>query len=343
MELEIEEVILAVAALFSGVWLFFKIKGNFRSRIKAKEVYYLGNLEVKIIQKNKRELSPYLNVQCKGLIPICTRTNIGFSVSVMTEDDKGRINPVLSMIDSFQEPESTAFQNLTQFGEVDEHQGFENWTTVCKIPTFILQPTIGGKQKLKIIVMLVDMNNLPKISFGSGERGIFVITKDHSHVFGIKGYDEEDEHINKARALSVRVGVAVAMSDGKFDDKERMTLDIWIKKMIMPFNQEKQAIVKDLYNDAKNDAEQEFSNLEVNKEVWGAELKLICDELRDTGEEVQKYEALELAHEIMVSDGIEHDEESKCIFSIAKYLGINAYEIEASRSNKIHKLDNVIN
>jgi tellurite resistance protein len=207
----------------------------------------------------------------------------------------------------------------------------------------MLQPSIGGKKKLKIVIMLVDIEKPPKIVFGSGERGILVFVKDYSYNFNIKGYDEEGSHINEARALSIRIGVAVAMSDGDFDDKERKTLDIWIKKMIMPFNQEKQLELKKLYNNAKNKAEQEFANLGHDKKAWEVELNAICRELHDINEDVQKYEALELAHEVMVSDGVEHNEESKCIFSIARNLGINADEIELIRSSKIHKLSNVVN
>jgi uncharacterized tellurite resistance protein B-like protein len=61
--------------------------------------------------------------------------------------------------------------------------------------------------------------------------------------------------------------------------------------------------------------------------------------LCDVGEEVQKYEALELVHEIMVADGKEHEEESKYIHKIARNLGINADEIETIRAHKIDKLD----
>jgi uncharacterized tellurite resistance protein B-like protein len=186
------------------------------------------------------------------------------------------------------------------------------------------------------------MKSIPKIVLGSGEEGILTIIKDCNHHFNVKGYHEEGDHINEARALSVKIGVAVAMSDGEFDDTERKTLDMWIKKMIMPFNREKQAMLKDLYNNAKNDAEEVFSSLKLNKQPWKDELNVICKGLCDIGEEVQKYEALELVHEIMVADGVECDEESKNIHKIARNLGINADEIELIRAHKSHKLDNDI-
>jgi len=342
MELKIEEIIIAITVLIFGYFIIQKIKNSSQKRLKANEIHRLGEIRAQIIQNHNKRL-PLLDVQCKGLIPILSRTNIGFTVSIFTEGSNGETDVVLSMIDTFQESDSRAFQDLTRIGEVDEHHGFEDWTTVCNIPIHILQPAVGGKQKLRVIIMIVDMEKFPKIIFGSGERGILAFAKNYNCDFSVKGYDEEGSHINEARALSIKIGVAVAMSDGDFDEKERRTLDMWIKKMIMPFNQEKQLELKKLYNNAKNKAEQEFANLGHDKKAWEVELNAICRELHDINEDVQKYEALELAHEVMVSDGVEHNEESKCIFSIARNLGINADEIELIRSSKIHKLSNVVN
>jgi len=339
MEIQVEEIIGVVVLLFFGFLIIQKIRWSSQNKAKAEEVHHLGDMKIKIHKTNEKGVATYLNIQCKGLIPVRTKTDVGFTVSVMTENKAGKADPVLSMIDSFQESKSTAFQDLTQIGEVDEHHGFESWTTIGIVPTEILQPAVSGSQKLKIIVILVDMKSIPKIILGSGEGGILTIIKDCNHHFNVKGYHEEGEHINEARTLSVKIGVAVAMSDGKFDDTERKTLDMWIKKMIMPFNREKKTMLKGLYNNAKNDAEEVFSGLELKQQPWEDELNIICKKLCDIGEEVQKYEALELAHEVMVADGVECDEESRNIHKIARNLGINADEIELIRAHKIDKLD----
>ena len=240
----------AIAILFFGYFVIKKIKILSKKRLKANDVNYLGKMKVRTVDVSNRQ-SPFLNVQCKGLIPILSRTDIGFTVSIFTKNDNGEADTVLSMIDTFQESASRAFHDLTRIGKVDEHHGFEDWTTVCNIPIHMLQPAIGGRQKLKIIIMVVDMKKLPKFLFGPGEKGMLVFNKDYSYDFSIKGYNEEGNHINKARALSIKIGVAVAMSDGEFDQREREALNIWINKMVMPFNQEKQLALKKLYNNAK--------------------------------------------------------------------------------------------
>jgi len=340
MELKIEEILVTITIIFFGFLVIQKIRESYRNKPKAEEVHHLGNMKIKIHKTHENGISTYLNIQCKGLIPVCTKTDIGFTISVMSESMTGKAEPVLSMIDSFQESKSTAFQDLTQIGEVDEHDGFGSWTTIGVVPTEILQPAVGGSQKLKIIIILFDVKSIPKIVLGSGEGGVLTIIKDYNHHFNVKGYLEEGDHINEARALSVKIGIAVAMSDGEFDDTERNTLDRWIKKMIMPFDREKQIMLKDLYNKAKEDAEEVFSDLK--EQDRDSALDIICKDLHDINEEAQKYEALELAHEVMVADGMECKDESRCIHRIAKNLGISADEIELIRAHKIHKLDSVI-
>jgi len=339
MEIQIKEIISVAIPLFFGFLIFQKFRRQLQKKVKAKEVDHLGNMKIKIHKTNEEWGLTYLNIQCKGLIPIGIKTSIGFIVSVMTESQTGRSEPVLSTIDSFQESKSTAFQDLTKIGEIDASHGFDSWTTIGTIPIEILQPAISGAQKLKITVRLVDMNNLPEITLGAGEGGILTITKDYDYHFNVKGYHEEGSHINEARALSVKLGVAVAMSDGKFDITERKNIDLWIKKRIMFFDQEKQSTLKSLYNKAKNDAEEFFSGIELNEQPWKYEIDAICKDMCNIGEEVQKYEALELAHEVMVADGVECDKESENIHNIARNLDINIDEIEMIRSHKIYKLN----
>ncbi len=341
MELQIEGII-GVVAILLFVYLIIQRRNTPSSEPKPKEVQELNSLKIKVHRERKQTGSIYLNIQCKGLIPVSTKTNIGFSVSVVTKGKNGVNKPVLSMIDSYQEPESRVFQDLRQIGEVDKYQGLGDWTTVGVVPTEILQPAMSGNQNLNIIVMLADMDNFPEIILGSGKGGILTFVEECNHYFSVKGYHEEGDNIDNARALSVKIGVAIGMSDGDFNETERKTLDTWIKRMIMPFDREKQIALKDLYNMAKNDAEEVFSGLNLYQQPWVDELNAICKKLCNIGEEAQKYETLELAHEIMVADGIERDEESKSIHKIARNLGINAEEIESIRSSKIHKLDNVV-
>jgi hypothetical protein len=68
----------------------------------------LGSLQLRIIEKDLDDISGF-GVQCKGLIPVYTRTEIGFVTSIVSQDKDGKLVPVLSMIEQCQEELSSAF------------------------------------------------------------------------------------------------------------------------------------------------------------------------------------------------------------------------------------------
>ena len=273
-----------------------------------------------------------LEVECKGLFPIYSTINAGFMISALVEDNKGKLAPVLVPMDSFQEPKSSAFQNLTGIGEASNNQGYLEWTCIGMVPIEILQPTFGGDKEVSIVTRLVDMDSLPNIRLGFGKGALWTNIQKYNYIFEDKGYQEEVEDRDKARALSIEIGMAVAMSDGGLDDTEGETLKAWIQKMITPFGDEKQKKLKKVYNNAMRSS---YKLAESGDLVLGN----ICKQLNKIGEDAQKYEAVELAHEVMAADGFPHAEEMKVIRIVADALGIDADELENMRDRHIVTLD----
>jgi len=309
-------------------------KGTMKDNMEF-EFNGMGLLKVQIVEGERKKDAPFfLEVQCRGLFPVASSTDVGFMISVLSLDDEDKLAPVLSVIDSFQEPNSTAFQHLTHIGEISADQGFPNWVDIGVVPPEILQPAFGGRQTLSIVVRLVDMNNLPDVFLGfeANELSLWTTIKEHSYSFEEKGYKEEAKHRDEARALSVKIGMAVAMADGELDDAEGEALRDWIKKMISPFSDEKQKELKNIYNRAMRESYQ-------LAESGGLVLSDICTQINEISEDAQKYEALELAHEVMAADGVVHSEEMKIIHQVAAALNIDADELEKIRDQKIVALD----
>jgi tellurite resistance protein len=274
-----------------------------------------------------------LEVQSKGSIPKgISSIQAGFMISAMSKDDKGESLPALSLIEEFQEASTTAFQDKTVIGIVSSGQEFTEWTRIGVVPLGIILPAFSGINKLMITTRLVDMNNIPEIILGFGEDGLWVDVQEYTHTFENKGYREAEENKDKARALSIEIGMAVAMADGELDDTESEALKIWIQKIIYPFGEEKQVELKKVYNDAMKTSCQ-------MAESGDLVLSDICEKLHEIGEEAQKYEALELAHEIMAADGVVHKEEMRIIHQVAQALGIDVDELANIRDQQIVALD----
>ena len=77
---------------------------------------------------------------------------------------------------------------------------------------------------------------------------------EFNYNFKIKGYMEKSEDIDKARALSVKIAIAVAMSDGSLADEEGDIIKNWIKTTISTYSKETQKELKSIYNTALKDA-----------------------------------------------------------------------------------------
>ena len=68
-------------------------------------------------------------------------------------------------------------------------------------------------------------------------------------------------------------------------------------------------------------------------------LSSICARMNEISEQAQKYEALELAHEVMAADGEIHESEMSVIHKVADALDIDSKELEKIRDQKIVSLD----
>ena len=92
-------------------------KGSLKDNLEL-EFRGLGNLRTQLKKVDTPGEPFLLEVEVRGLFPVQQATNVGFIVSVFTKDSNGDLEPVFSMLNEFQEPQSRAFQDLTGCGEV---------------------------------------------------------------------------------------------------------------------------------------------------------------------------------------------------------------------------------
>ena len=288
-----------------------------------------GSLQLRVIEKKFDDMTGFL-VECKGSFPVYSMKNIGFVVSLMCKDNDGKLNPVLSMASDAQEEATSAFQLIQDMGVVDTGYGFSDWAPLAPILPKYIQPAYGRVQKIGVVVRLVDMHDQPliRLGFSKPSDSIWTGSEDFTYDFKVKGYIESQEGKDEARALSVKLGMAVAMADGELDDSEGKTLNKWIKKIISPYGEDKQESLKKIYNNALKESYKlaESGNLDLTD---------ICKQMNKVAETPQKHEALELVHEVMAADGILDQSETKMIHKIAALLEIDADELANIRDKQL--------
>jgi tellurite resistance protein len=270
-------------------------------------------------------------IEGRGAFPIARPVKLGFITSVF-DKTTGELEPVLSTLEAFQESTSVVYQHRLEVGAVTPEQGFLQWVRVGAIFPELLQPPQGGVRHLVAILRMVDMDNLPTITHGyhQGEPPglLWQQVLDFDYTFNEKGYKEAAAHRDEARAIAVKMGIAVAMTNGSLDQKEGETLKNWIIRTIAPFSEEKQKELKALYNTAMKEAYAAAKNGSLG-------LESLTQRLNEIGEKSIKYEVVDLCFEVMAADGIADVEELKTIRSVSEALGIDMDEIGKMRDQKI--------
>ena len=121
--MEVLIIIIIIAALIS--WLSgggtnYNSDSNmpsvFETRIKERIENFDGK-DVKII-----------DTQGRGLIPLSTNQNINFITSIIdSTDDLDESAPVISLIETFQEPTTRAWYHKSEGGNFEALTGFPDW------------------------------------------------------------------------------------------------------------------------------------------------------------------------------------------------------------------------
>jgi len=317
----------AVILVVYVIWSFFS------SLSGSKEA---PAFETRLVEANSEEDGSgfeLVQIEGRGEIPVATSTKVGIITSVFDSTD-GDPEYVISMIEQFQEPETIVYQDAREIGTIGPNQTLVDWSPVGVVIPETLQPPRNGARKLLIVVRMVNMDNIPVINCGfsppdSDDSGLLWLAEhEYTLDFEGKGYEEAAEHRDESCAISIKIGVAVAMADGDFDDAEGEILKDWIVRNISLYSDEKKEDLKKLYNHAMREAHDDAKNGDLS-------LSLLTDRLNEIGDKTQKYDAIELCFDVMAADGVADAEELNIIRKVAAALELDYDEIEQMRDKKL--------
>lgn len=269
--------------------------------------------------------SPALKaVEVKGQLPVQRTGRASFVISILDTTD-GEPKPVLSALDMFQEPNTVAYQFISELGEIGPDQGFVSWQRIGVVfPEMLMLPR-GGERTLKVVLRLVDENGPPEIALGfsDGEHPGFLgfLAVEFRHHFDGKGYEDDAAELQEARALAVKIGIAVAFADGTYDEVEGEVVKDFVRRVVAPFEGDKLQQLKDLYNQAIREAYEAA-------QTGSLSLSELTSGLKAVTEPSGRYEAIELCFEVMAADGVADPGELETIRKVAGALELDFEEIE---------------
>jgi len=294
----------------------------------------MGKFELRIIENrlNDDGTGPIVKqIEGKGLFPLTSTTNVGFITSVF-DNTSDELKPVISVIEGFQEEGSIIYQHGCAIGEIEPDQGFVQWVSIGVVIPDILEPPFGGLRKIKVIVRMINLDDIPDIQHGLHDEDdpgiLWQASLDFDYEFEDKGYEEASIHRDEAVALSLKIGMAVAMADGSLDDEEGNVLKAWIVKSIDPFSDQKKEHLKKLYNEAMRDSY-------TLAQKGTLSLSDLTERMNEIGEKTSKYETIELCFEVMAADGVADEAEINTIKRVAMALNLDMDEVAKMRDQKI--------
>ncbi len=321
-------VIIAWSVFWAIIQAIFSAgKKTIKKAVTGKDTYY-GPPQLKIVDEKLESIdTPLKRIMFRGQLPNDGKMELAYVVSAFDSTDED-LQVVISLVEQAQEAESIAYQVSGNIGLVDGDMCITDWVEMGAILPDLIQTPRSGSREIVMIVRMYDLQNPPVIhtGFGGGDETLWSGSVKFNYTFTEKGYLEKAEHREEAESISLKIGVAVAMADGTLDDKEGEVLKAWILKAISPYSDEKQAYLKELYNNSMREA---FAAAESGVLT----LSPLVERLAEIGDKKSKYDALELGMDIMVADGVADPEEMNIIRLLAESLDLDMDEIEKMREH----------
>jgi hypothetical protein len=271
------------------------------------------------------------HVRLKGPVPPLNH-RLNLWTSVVHE-----AGPCFTSLSQYQETTTPAYLHVRNIGQTS---GWKNWTRIGVVIPGILQPPRGGRQTVMIVSRLIDPANPPPLEFG------FILDQDHPgliwaettnriHTFSGKGYEEAAEEIPSARALAIRLAVAIAFTDkGGFTNEEASAIQKWMKLQLRPYEGQPgpRGALKELLNDAFKEA---YALGNIGKQGR----KKLAGRLVKIGEKTDHFIALALCIDVMVSDRVADSDELQAIRKIAEDLSLDTEDVQQLLHTRTTQLD----
>ena len=300
-------------------------------------------IETKVVKKNTEPDESGLEffaIELRGLFPVQTSRELAFVISLFdVSDGEDNMSPVLSLVEQFQEPSTTAYNVTAELGRIGPNQGFFKWVEVGRVLPLFVQSPFSGSRKIKAVCRIVEADAVDNIRLGYSsleDRDLVWLSTHEIELDQIaKGYEEALEERKECMSLSVKLGMSVAMADGSLDDAEGKVIKDWMQKAVTPYSDKVQRELKNLLNSTMKEAYAQLQKNEFSKSI-------VVERFNEIDDDARKLEAMELCYEVMAADGLADPEEIKVLHRLGDTLEVDVSELEKIRDLKMMSLSSEI-
>lgn len=305
------------------------------------------NLKFKISELSQEEKADELSdtvmygVYIKGNPKITSYEDIAICIKLYDVSGEWEVPLVVqSTFETTSEVNGRGFEHVVSLGSEMVGKYWPDWVRISAlIPESLIGP-YKGRRNLMLKCTFWPVNSIPIYEAGvlpeklkQYEKSFGDIGK-HTFEFDLinSGYLELDNERLEVQKASVRMAVLIALADGSLDKKEGNQIKKWIKGIIDSTSEKQKNNIKKILN---NELEDSFKDAKKNN----IDVKVVCNNIKNIGSRVDKYDLIELCLDVMAADGEADKEELKEIEKISKLIGIDYNEITKMKDQRLIKLD----
>ena len=277
----------------------------------------MSRFEVRAIQvmRGKNKDIRVISIEGRGLLPVSRTMDIQFVTWAEDVTDDSNGEPIFCSISDFQHHENPTFQNVKNAGSISPNQGYTDWAELGVAPLDALSFPRGGTRNIRFYCYMAE-KTAPSLRKGLVADSCNIrITNNET------GYKEWKDKRVEALTLSLRLGIAMAHTDGDFSRAEAAAIKGWLKARVDRLDEDEKAEAKEKLNAAMQLAVQEASTRSLD--VASAARNLRASPIRNAS-----YDSLELCTIIMAADGVIDASEMSLLRMIGEQLGISTQDLQ---------------
>ncbi len=319
-------------------------------RQKAEEDFlselYSEDLKIKVEEKI-HENNPYyfvlaigyFNFKDKDFKSIEKENNqVKFTVYAFDVTDKEKEVALQGLTDPFKD--ENYLLSSTRNMEAKPGYGYFEWTPIFLFPKSLVVPPYRGERKIKFVVSTTKIN--AKFEQGKivNEKDFYFLTESMLNLnFQDPGYLEEDKYEDKVNEKIVQLGLAVAYSENKINQKGVEAIKTWINQKIIW----KHYFAENTEEGNENKIKYSFLLKNTYELLKNKKLSLseIVKELNYKSNTSKRYDAMNLLLNVAGSDERLSVEEDKLLNKTARALELDMNRFQQMKTSTIANIDTI--
>ena len=343
-----------IAFIWGGIWLFRHLARekkieNYTAAVQQhkKEIDEIGELQTRIKRENIEldgKKFDIFKIEAKGfwIGPGKSGTS-GYFSTYVTDQTNGveyfsKSWPIRATSNGWAEEGSAIFCTKGDTMDAGEGIHYPDWAGVGFVPFDTMEFPFKGKRKITFNTYFCD----PRMNFKHGlplTKQYILSLASSSKEINIEDIGWKEALDNKPRAmeLTIKLGVAIASADDDISQDELNKIKSWIGIQVD----------MDFYGKDVEIKEKKMHYAKYLKDTceFAVKTKLnegeISNEFQEIATKQQKYDAIELMLDVMVSDGDAGNEEMKIIDRVAPILGLEPQTVKDLRETRLSKVASI--